>query len=920
MNEKRQQLTFERGITNVPSDATCSDNELAECVGMVYEGGEHKPIQAPALYASSVPNLIYVHRHNGAERYITLSNGYLKWGTIVSGVYTHVANLKAVSGDVHVTSTGKILVVNDNNGLDYFLWKGNAYNEYSSAIPEIMMDLWLDDNKQLNTYDPYENPTHVITVQDWATTTINSNGIALFSLPTEKDKHDTLQDAIIGAVSEKINTLHKLGAFCSPFWVRYGIVLYDGTVTHLSVPILAMPTVLHSTYLDHTNDNGDNEYTTSNRIGSDSISLTYKFKPNVGYGFLRAKLDASTVATLNEWRDLISAVRIYVSDEVKSFDMEGTWRFYNNIEETGDPAILLDSVCRREWPNSLLASSASSWHKYSAKKATDDQDNIVRENTTTYIIPKYKAEEEFKKDLINQSVFYELLDIDIADISTSVVNVEDKIGKNTLQNITTRTQLKEDDYFSHAKIKADNIFAYNGRLNISGITRIPYEGTHQFMLCDSLSTYKFTIRVYIDADGEEVVASHYIEGCKPMLGKYFYYPDPRAKRVEIYQEGVDANYQTVWKLIYTHTLREHPSLHGAYWFGALPDGNDKEYIQGMGYYDSCYPEGEITAVPALSQAVERLNGQIQTSEVDNPFLFLAKGTYYLSVGKIIGLSVNTKALSEGQHGQYPLLVFTSEGVWALSVNKEGYYDSQDPISREVVNSEKPCIIQTDNSVYFASAKGLMRVDGSSVVCVSTLNKDIAKMLKTSFVAYDYKHSLLWIVGAAPALGTQKCYIYNMVTGTFSTYARQQPYFTSMVNLYPDTLLCDASNNVYSLLDIPEEDDDTNTYAAIIESRPMKLENALALKSILEVRHIAMFHPYNVTTTVNGEDVTSETRGHMSFQVFASNNLEHWVELSSLHGAPWKYYKFKYTFENMKATDRYAGTLLTTQERRYQKMR
>lgn len=917
MNEKRQQLTFDKGITNVPSDAICSDNELAECVGMTYEYGEHKPIQNPALFASSVPNLVFIHRHNGAERYITLSDGYLKWGTIVDGEYTHVANLKAVSGNVHVTSTGKILVVNDNNGLDYFLWKGNAYNEYSSALPEILIDLWLEDNKQLDSYDPYQNPTHIITVQDLASVTYDNN-LAKFDLPSEKEKHDALQNAIIGAVSEKINTLHKLGAFCSPFWIRYGIVLYDGTVTHLSVPILAMPTVLRGAYFDHTNDGGDDEVTTQRPPGS---GISYKFKPNVGFGFLRAQLNASAVATLNEWRDLISAIRIYVSDEVKSYDMEGVWRFYNNVDDTDGPAVLLDNVCRREWPNSLIASPASSWHKYTAKNPIDSQTNqIVGANATAYIIPAYKAEDEFKKDLINQSVFYELLDIDIADISTSVVNIEDKIGKDALPNLTTKTQLKEDDYFSHARIKADNIYSYNGRLTISGITRTPFEGVHQFMLCESLAAYKYTIRVYIDANGEEVVASHYIKSSKSMQGKYFYYPDPRAKRAEIYQEGIDENNQTAWRLIYSITLREHPSLHGAYWFGDLPNENDKEYIQNLGYYDSCYPAGTVTSLPALSQTVERLNGQIQVSEVDNPFLFLAKGTYYLNVGKIVGLSVNTKALSEGQHGQYPLLVFTSEGVWALSVNKEGYYEAQDPISREVVNGGKPCIVQTDNSVYFASAKGLMRVDGSSVVCVSEQNKDIAKVLKNAFVAYDYKRSLLWIIGSAPTSGTQKCYVYNMKTGTFSTYERQQPYLTSMVNFYPDTLLCDASGNVHSLLDTPEEDEDTNTYAAVIETRPMKLENALALKSILEARHIMRLNRYEVTQTIDGAQVTTPQRGTMAFQIFASNNLDSWVEIKSTHGMPWKYYKFKYTFAGLKAIDRFAGTVLTTQERRNLRMR
>ena len=41
MNEKQQQLTFDKGMTNIPSDAICSDNELEECLNLYYADGEH---------------------------------------------------------------------------------------------------------------------------------------------------------------------------------------------------------------------------------------------------------------------------------------------------------------------------------------------------------------------------------------------------------------------------------------------------------------------------------------------------------------------------------------------------------------------------------------------------------------------------------------------------------------------------------------------------------------------------------------------------------------------------------------------------------------------------------------------------------------------------------------------------------------
>jgi hypothetical protein len=45
-----------------------------------------------------------------------------------------------------------------------------------------------------------------------------------------------------------------------------------------------------------------------------------------------------------------------------------------------------------------------------------------------------------------------------------------------------------------------------------------------------------------------------------------------------------------------------------------------------------------------------------------------------------------------------------------------------------------------------------------------------------------------------------------------------------------------------------------------------------------------------------------------------------MEVTSLTGVPWKYYRFKIVLSNMKATDRFSGTVLVTQERRTNKLR
>jgi hypothetical protein len=100
------------------------------------------------------------------------------------------------------------------------------------------------------------------------------------------------------------------------------------------------------------------------------------------------------------------------------------------------------------------------------------------------------------------------------------------------------------------------------------------------------------------------------------------------------------------------------------------------------------------------------------------------------------------------------------------------------------------------------------------------------------------------------------------------------------------------------------------------TRPLKLENALALKSIMQIKHITHFTPYSVTNN----NVTTTQQGTLTLRIFASNNLTDWVEISSLKSVPWKYYRFRYDFANLRAVDTFSGTLLITQERRINKLR
>jgi len=206
-------------------------------------------------------------------------------------------------------------------------------------------------------------------------------------------------------------------------------------------------------------------------------------------------------------------------------------------------------------------------------------------------------------------------------------------------------------------------------------------------------------------------------------------------------------------------------------------------------------------------------------------------------------------------------------------------------------------------------------------------------LKEAFIAYDYRDSLLWIFNSNTTKAYTACWVYSIKSGTFGKYDfGSGKKVSNVVNFYPDYLMQNA-DGVLSLLERPDINNDgtisnnvftENTYNTKLITRPMKFENALALKSIMQIRHIKDFTPYTTTETVNEGSENEETVVHnwpkTELRIFASNNMDHWAELGSLRGMPWKYYKFCFDFTGLKATDRFSGSMIVTQERRTNKMR
>lgn len=125
----------------------------------------------------------------------------------------------------------------------------------------------------------------------------------------------------------------------------------------------------------------------------------------------------------------------------------------------------------------------------------------------------------------------------------------------------------------------------------------------------------------------------------------------------------------------------------------------------------------ISSFPYTVDDTVELPNKIYTSESDNAFYFPLNGINTVGIGTIQGIASTTRALSQGQFGQFPLMAFSTDGIWAMEVSSQGTYSSIHPISREVCSNPKS-ITQLDQSVLFATNRSLSRIAESQVVSMS----------------------------------------------------------------------------------------------------------------------------------------------------------------------------------------------------------
>lgn len=903
---KQVALSYSKGMTNNPSDMLSDDSELLECDGMIYRDGELKPIQAPQKIGTLGHKLVYVHKRADYENYICYEDKMLYVYQKTDSGFEQTQEI-AVSELYDIQAVGNTLVVATSDGLWYLLYKGGTYLSLGTQLPSytfvpkftMSRDIpvrgtacKMDGLAEFDNYRAVYDANGNFVEESTSPTAVSPNGVIYqFCRWKYKDDskttHDSLQEGFQGGFSSSRTEAHEQGYFCFPFFVRVALRLYDGSFAKISTPIACYPT-----------SDRNCEYVSARW---DSTTKTWKLGDPAPHSdelyYFYCKLHGSQMlfslnmgAGYGDWKDIIAGVVVFATEETLPFELEDEWEIVHPTESNGKTVF------------------------YNTEKGGDD--SVATFSTSALgmlagdvIVPTYKSGRAIREDMLDKSVYYKLFEIAFDDLSkyTAFTNAFEKelYDKHTIETLTTQEQLGEDDYYGWCRVKAKKVFSYNNRANIFDLERYPFRGTNVFQAhvqpmggTTALTMYKIYTHIVSDSmdawtmrTGEFYVSNN----TSSITQGWLYYPDPNATEMVIAHEAYGCA---------TIKLKKHPRLNGAYSFEALP--NEAKALS----WDSSATQPTVDA-----KVHETLDSNIYTTSANNPFTFSASGDNAVGTGSVIALAANTEAISQGQFGEYPLIVFTTEGIYAMGVNSEGEYVNIYPISREVCNNASS-VTPIDDYVFFTSEKGLMAIRGRQVVCVSEQMRGrtsetfvkgrvgFIKYLEGCKIAYDYRDGLLLIFNEDyPAYH----YIYNLQDKTFAVDTTKMNKGTqAIVGSYPDSLIQDADGGVYSLTGKPEINEDVKTYTGHVVTRPLRFGALLTLKSIRQIKHLFDF----------GIDKTAS----LDVTLYGSNDCKHWQKLTSLKGKPWKFFTLEYDFADLYATDTFAGTVVTYQPRRTEKMR
>lgn len=922
-------------------DNLASDGSLSAAIGLVNQDGGMRAV-SKANEVMSLPegyNIIFKHRISSGEvNYILLNElGDMYW----LQEREEISKDKALAGvQFHnftdIEAVGNTLVLLSGTP-HYILWKNGTYNYLGTKVPNI--DISFGVRGWHRSIQP-ETP-------------ITFSGDNFFHMPGTGYEQIFTEGQAKLASDQIYATLSKytaewgenIGCFTNPFFVRQAITLYDGTVINRSSPVFMMPCRV--------------PHVECSRYEPQNDILKLLYKVHIMSCMLDYQIMNSSKEEIERWKDIIQSIDFYASKPIYLYSTNENLKKLSG--KSDDYQFFHGRLCLDTSTNWTLARTINGQTlKSTTCNCTANPFNYAYAGHYFNVFAKLKGEptptefnfplNEYSDDKIKtimegEHPCYKFYSIPVGDLLkddygfdfskddwvagkteaelvkvitnpcgafTRRVLVPNRIEQlKTIETQPTIDTETDADFYDRDQLLAENINAYNNSVSLYGTKRQykePLSPTCMFQYRNAESVYNNTelgcpyakdfstttqyVRILIEEDGERFMLKSYDQKsyrhidlpASVINDSFIFCPYPNAKYL----------YLMASTSVFEVELKRHNFLNGAFaWLGNSSNKplNDWRYLDKI--EQSCNPSNTVS-----------LFGKIYTSKLNNPFVFSPSNVYSFSGANVIGMASATKALSQGQFGQFPMYAFTTDGIWALEVSAStGGYSAKQPVTRDVCINPLS-ITQGDNCIYFVSDRGLMLLSGSDTSCISDILDDhftqsltdtlpgygkflgiagvgenaaaaitFREFIREAQIIYDYINQRLIVFKPAETGGTNIAYAYSLASRSWS-FVENDIY--KKLNSYPEALGVSAGG-VVNLSTITDGTEGTG----IIVTRPLSLDMPEVHKTVDAIIQRGKFR-----------------KGCIKQALWGSRDLIHWHLVASsdshilrnVHGTPYKWFR------------------------------
>lgn len=872
-----------KGISRDPSAQTALDGACAESLNVQMDMGEVAPAMRPNPVKDSSGNAIsvegevlFLHKGTGYENLLYRDGRNVLFSVILGDAQPGLV-LDALGNDekvVGTTSVGNTVVISTDKDMYYVLWRENAYHFLGNQIPVPAIHFRMGDLESVRTEPeaslgidpsllegakgfsratdeapvfPHEN---VGDVTEYG----SSSKRYVFDSDFEKGFWNEFLDVAWGEIDEKVREQSRLGKAVFPMFVRYAVRLYDGTCYAQSIPVL-----LGADLAKYVSVEGIVMQMTGGVSEEEKNFLTIAYVASEVPAAYSIVMNAFDRDAFDGWEDIVTSVDVFVSPQIAppqrnaaKFDME----LVSKLEES-------------------LNSYAYHVKNFSMDPyyTEENQDKMVMNYQNAHLAKSFTVEEfkSLRSDLV--------LELD-----------------TTADYIMAQELLKETSQSMHHAI-GGLLFDYNKRLLMTGTRQVlshGYEFVHSAKWAEGgRRTFRFVY--YLRGDnGENVVICRDENGFAQVSGKtaavvsgsstvyaetpcsWFAYPDSRCYRMDVFEMVGDPVFVASYDM---KPMTQADVAYAFLGFGAEPEAS-----------------GQTKQVPDEDLVYSAPN-ELFVSKANDPFVFPAEQRVSFTAGQIMNMAVATTPLSEGQFGQFPLYVFTDEGVFALSVDSDGSFQSSHPVSRDVLLSPE-ALVGVEQGVFFAAARGLLLLQGSKVTKTSSdvegfpelpgrMSDDMyalvrgrlgmeeplpfRKVLDGCGLAYDYANTRIIVFNGDCA----SMYAYKFDTQTWHRLQCGNGRPTRTLNSFPEAQIVVRNGMRQSVLDfsVLAEDEGSEPLPGLVYTRDLDLDAADVYKTIVRLKVRGRF-----------------ADGHVKWQLQGSNDGATYKTVHSLRGPSWKWYR------------------------------